>query len=385
MTAATHAAGEATPAHPTGAFRVTARDGRARAGILRTRRGDVPTPVFMPVATHASVKALHPQEVEAAGATIVLANAYHLALRPGVEIVEGLGGLHHFMAWEGPILTDSGGYQLISLAAVAAIDDSAATFISPYDGSRLRVSPEDAVALQARLDADILMCLDHPVAWDGPEAMAREATERTHRWAARCRTAHPGGGRLLFGIVQGGFDQAARRELARRLLALDFDGLAIGGLSVGEPPALMEELTGACVAELPEESPRYFMGLGTDRELLRLIAVGVDMFDCVEPTRLARNGTAMVAGGRLSLRRAAYRSDPRPVDEGCPCECCVGFSRAYLRHLFAAGEILAHRLLSAHNLTHLGRLMVRAREAIAAGCLSDLQAEVEAGWAAPEA
>jgi queuine tRNA-ribosyltransferase len=367
---------------PVRPFRVTARDALARTGILHTLRGDVPTPAFMPVGTHASVKALHPREVKATGASIVLANAYHLALRPGVGVVEELGGLHRFMAWEGPILTDSGGYQLISLASVAAIDDLAATFISPYDGGRLRVSPEAAISLQARLDADIVMCLDHPVTWGTPEGLAREATERTHRWAERCRGAHPGKGRLLFGIVQGGFDQAARRASARRLGALDFDGLAVGGLSVGEPVPLMEELTAACVAELPETLPRYFMGLGTDREILRLAALGVDMFDCVEPTRLARHGTAMVAGGRLTLRNAAHRGDPRPVEEGCPCGCCAEFSRAYVRHLFAAGEILGHRLLSLHNLTHLGRLMARAREAIGAGRLADLRAEVEDAFAA---
>lgn len=383
MTVADRAAGTATPTHARGAFRVGARDGRARTGILRTRCGEIATPTFMPVGTHATVRALHPGEVAATGAGIVLANAYHLALRPGVEVIEALGGLHRFMAWEGPILTDSGGYQLLSLASVAGIDDEAATFISPHDGTRLRVTPQDAVSLQARLDADILMCLDHPVAFDAPAGLTQEATERTHRWAERCRQAHPGGGRLLLGIVQGGFEPATRRASARRLLALDFDGLAIGGLSVGEPRALMEELTSVCVAELPEALPRYFMGLGTDRELLRMIARGVDMFDCVEPTRLARNGTAMVLGGRLSLRGAAHRADPRPVEPGCPCGCCTAFSRAYLRHLFAAGEILGHRLLTLHNLTHLGRLMTRAREAIETGRLIELEAEVETASTTP--
>ncbi|HXZ98981.1 MAG TPA: tRNA guanosine(34) transglycosylase Tgt [Candidatus Binatia bacterium] len=366
----------AEPGAP-GGFTVGARDGRARTATLRTLHGDVLTPAFMPVGTQASVKALHPLEVRSAGAQIILANAYHLALRPGVEVVEALGGLHRFMAWDGPILTDSGGYQLLSLAEVAAVDDEAATFISPYDGSRLRVSPEMAVALQHRLGADIIMCLDHPVSWDAAPALASEATERTHRWAERCRSVHPGGGRLLFGIVQGGFDPCARRESARRVAGLGFDGLAIGGLSVGEPTSAMVKLTADCTAELPEDLPRYFMGLGTDRELVALVEQGVDMFDCVIPTRLARNGTALVAGGRLSLRQAAFREDPRPVEAGCPCACCRDFSRAYLRHLFAAGEILAHRLLSLHNITHLCSLMAEVRRAIQAGSLAELRDRLE--------
>jgi queuine tRNA-ribosyltransferase len=346
------------------AFTVEAVDGGARTGELRTAHGNVRTPAFMPVGTHATVKALDPDEVRDAGVDILLCNAYHLALRPGIELIERAGGLHDFMGWKHPILTDSGGYQLVSLVEVAAVDDDSATFVSPYDGSRLRVTPEDAVRNQARLGADVLMCLDHPVAHGTPEALAREATERTHRWAERCRAAHPGNGHLLFGIAQGGFDAGARRESARFLSGLDFDGVAIGGLSVGEPVEVMLAMTEASVGELAADRARYFMGLGTDAELLAAIALGVDMFDCVVPTRLARNGSALTPTGRLSLRNAVVKDDLGPIDPECPCTACARFSRSYLRHLFQCGEILAHRLVSLHNITHLARLMEQARAAI---------------------
>ena len=364
-------------------FEVGARDGSARTGVLHTRHGDVHTPAFMPVGTHATVRALDPEEVRRSGAEILLCNAYHLALRPGLDVIEAAGGLHAFMGWDGPILTDSGGYQLVSLAGVARADDDGADFISPYDGSRLRVSPEDAVDVQRRLGADVIMCLDHPVPWGAPEALARSATERTHRWAERCRARHPGEGRLLFGIAQGGFDTRLRHESARHIASLGFDGVAVGGLSVGEPVGVMLEMTAASVAELPEELPRYFMGLGTDSELVAAVALGVDMFDCVLPTRLARNGTALTPAGRLSLRNAAHRDDQRPIDEACDCAACARFSRAYLRHLFAAGEILGHRLVSVHNLHHLGRLMTDIRDAIAAGRLQELRFAAGAGRALP--
>jgi len=367
-----------------GAFTIEARDGEARAGLLRTAHGGVSTPAFMPVGTHASVRACHPDEVRAAGAQIVLANAYHLALRPGVALVEAAGGLHAFMGWPGPILTDSGGYQLVSLDGVVALDDDGATFVSPYDGSRLRVTPETAVGLQAQLGADVLMALDQPVPFGTDAARAAEATARTHRWAERCRAAHPGG-RLLFGIVQGGFDAVLRRESARVVAGLDFDGVAIGGLVLGEPPTLMEAMARICLAELPERLPRYLMGLGSDAEVLSLISAGVDLFDCVLPTRLARNGVALTASGRLSLRHTARREDLRPLEAGCPCPACAGgrFSRAYLRHLFASGEILAHRLLSLHNLSHLGGLLAGARAAISDGALAEYRAAVLARLARP--
>jgi queuine tRNA-ribosyltransferase len=360
------------------ALSIDARDGAARAGRLATAHGVVRTPAFMPVGTHATVKALDPGEVHACGADIVLCNAYHLALRPGVDLIERAGGLHSFMGWDGPILTDSGGFQLVSLRRVTAVDEHEATFVSPYDGSRLRVSPEEAVVMQARLGSDILMCLDQPVAWGTDAVAARAATERTHRWAARCRAVHPGAGRLLFGICQGGFDAAARTESARQISSLDFDGVAVGGLSVGEPVDVMEAMTALSVAELADDRPRYFMGLGTDSELLAMVGLGIDMFDCVAPTRLARTGTAMTPDGRLPLRRAAFRDDLRPLVEGCPCAACRRFSRAYLRHLLVAGEILGHRLLSIHNVTHLSALMAGARDAIARGAFTSFRMQTEA-------
>ena len=360
------------------ALTIDARDGAARTGRLRTAHGEVRTPAFMPVGTHATVKSLDPDEVRACGADILLCNAYHLALRPGVDLIERAGGLHAFMGWDGPILTDSGGFQLVSLRAVAAVDEDGATFVSPYDGTRLRVTPEEAVRIQARLDADIVMCLDQPVAWGADAAQAELATERTHRWADRCRAVHPGEGRLLFGICQGGFDEQARAASAGHIAGLDFDGVAVGGLSVGEPLEVMEAMTAVSVAELPADRPRYFMGLGTDSELLTMVGLGIDMFDCVAPTRLARTGAAMTPDGRLPLRRAAYRDDLRPLVEGCPCPACRRFSRAYLRHLIGAGEILGHRLLSLHNITHVSTLMAGAREAISAGRFNGFRAQTEA-------
>ena len=346
------------------ALTVDARDGSARAGRVVTAHGAFDVPAFMPVGTHGAVRSVHPAELRACGVQVLLCNAYHLALRPGVALIRRAGGLHRFMGWEGPILTDSGGYQLVSLAGVAAVEDDAVTFVSPYDGSRLRVRPEDAVRIQADLGADVVMCLDQPVVWGTADGVAAQATQRTLRWAERCRAAAPGGPHLLFGIAQGGFDTEARRQAAMATSALGFDGLAIGGLSVGEPGEVMLEMAAASLDGMPSDLPRYFMGLGTDAELLAMVAMGVDMFDCVVPTRLARNATALTREGRLALRRAACRDDLRPVEDGCGCLCCRDFSRAYLRHLFAAGDILAHRLVTIHNLTHLQRLMEGARDAI---------------------
>ncbi len=364
------------------ALRIEARDGAARTGTLHTAHGDIRTPAFMPVGTHATVKACLPEEVHRTGADVLLCNGYHLVLRPGVELVERAGGLHRFMGWDGPILTDSGGFQMVSLQDVAGIDDDGADFVSPYDGSRMRITPETAVQAQARLGADIVMCLDQPVAFGASPAQTEEAAHRTLRWAERCRQAHPGEGHLLFGITQGGFDLELRRRSAAAVAQLGFDGMAIGGLALGEPPPVMEAMAAAAVAELPEALPRYVMGLGTDAELLAMVALGIDMFDCVLPTRLARNGTALTAGGRLSLRQSQYREDLRTLEPGCPCAACAGgFTRAYLRHLFQAGEILAHRLVSLHNLTHLGTLMAGARQAIAAGAFVGFRRGVLAGLA----
>ena len=343
--------------------------------MLRTAHGEVRLPGFMPVGTHATVKALHPDEVRAAGVDILLCNGYHLTLRPGLDLIEQHGGLHRMMGWGGPILTDSGGYQIVSLGGITSLDDGGATFVSPYDGARMRVTPEDAVRAQTRMGADVIMVLDQPVTFGASLESTAAATRRTHLWAERCRAVHPGGTQLLFGIVQGGFDPELRRESARVIASLDFDGIAIGGLALGEPPPIMEAMAAAALGALPDELPRYVMGLGSDAELLSMIGAGVDMFDCVLPTRLARTGTALTRQGRLPLRNAAYRDDLRPLDVGCSCPACAGFTRAYLRHLVQAGELLAHRLLSLHNLTHLAGLFEDAREAIAAQRFEELRRE----------
>lgn len=367
------------------AFTVESRSGAARAGVLRTAHGTIHTPAFMPVGTHAAVRALHPDEVRTAGAEVLLCNAYHLALRPGVELIERAGGLHAFMGWDGPILTDSGGYQLVSLSRVTRVDDDAADFVSPFDGTTMRVTPELAMDMQARLGADIVMCLDHPVAWGARDEVVRAATARTHRWAQRCRDAMRAGDRLLFGIAQGGFDASLRTESARAVAAMGFDGLAVGGLSVGEPHEVMHTMLEASLAEFPADRPRYFMGLGTDAEILAAVSVGVDLFDCVVPTRLARHATALTGAGRLSLRKAGYRDDLRPLEPGCDCVACASFSRAYLRHLFGTGDILAHRLVTVHNLTHMSRLLAAMRSAIVADRFPQLEMWSEDGQAAPAA
>ena len=364
-------------------FELLARSGRARAGVLHTAHGDINTPAFMPVGTHAAVRALHPDEVRASGAEVLLCNAYHLALRPGAGIIERAGGLHAFMGWDGPILTDSGGYQLVSLARVATVDEDAAEFVSPFDGTRMRVTPEEAVRIQERLGADIVMCLDHPVPWGATADHVRAATARTHRWAQRGLAARGGGKRLLFGIAQGGFDEELRRESAQTIATMGFDGLAVGGLSVGEPRDVMLAMTEASLAEFPGDRPRYFMGLGTEAELVSAVALGVDLFDCVAPTRLARHGTVLTSEGRVSLRKAAYREDTRPLEEGCECAACTRFSRAYVRHLFAAGEILAHRLVTQHNLTYMSRLMSSLRSAIVAGRFASVEVRSRRGQATP--
>lgn len=366
-------------------FTIEARSGAARAGVLQTAHGTIHTPAFMPVGTHAAVRALHPDEVRAAGAEVLLCNAYHLALRPGVDVIERAGGLHSFMGWSGPILTDSGGYQLVSLRRVTRVDDEAADFVSPFDGTSMRVTPEMAIDIQVRLGADIVMCLDHPVAWGARDELVLAATARTHRWARRCREAMGAGGRLLFGIAQGGFDATRRSESARAVAAMGFDGLAVGGLSVGEPHDVMHSMLEASLAEFPDERPRYFMGLGTDAEIVAAVSAGVDLFDCVVPTRLARHATALTDQGRLSLRKAGYREDLRPLEPGCDCVACVSFSRAYLRHLFGTGDILAHRLVTAHNLTHMSRLMAGVRSAIVAARFPQSEMSVQSGQAASTA
>ena len=361
-------------------FTVTATDGRARAGILRTAHGDVPTPAFMPVGTKATVKTLDPGEVRALGAHILLGNSYHLFFRPGHGLIAELGGLHRFMGWDGPILTDSGGYQVFSLRdTIAAVDDEGVTFRSVYDGAPARFTPELAAEIQAALGSDIAMCFDQVLPPDLPRAAHEDAVRRTTEWAARQKAARRAPGQLLFGIAQGGVDPELRRRSADEISELELDGNAIGGLSIGESREQMFELTEFSCELLPAEKPRYFMGIGDPQGILESIERGVDMFDCVLPTRTARTGSALTSEGRLNLRNARFARDPRPLEENCACPACSRFSRAYIRHLVNQEEVLGLRLLTLHNLHFLLDLTARARDAIARGQLSALKEEVS--WA----
>ena len=340
-------------------------DGLARAGTLHTPHGEVPTPVFMPVGTRASVKALDAADLEEIGAPIMLSNTYHLMLRPGSELIEKMGGLHGFMAWRRPVLTDSGGYQVFSLAA--RISEEGAVFRSVYDGAQVSLTPEQAVRHQERLGADIAMVLDICLGLPSSAAEVEEATERTLRWSERALAAHRRPEQALFGIVQGGVSPELRRRSARATAGMGFSGFGIGGLSVGESAAERNLSVEASVAELPGRLPRYLMGVGDSLGMLDSIARGVDMFDCVWPTRLARHGKVLGWGGDYNLRASAYATDERPLDPGCGCLACRRYSRSYLRHLLRVGEIASQRLVSIHNLTYATRLMDSARRAIMAG------------------
>ncbi len=347
-------------------FDLIATAGRARAGVLHTPHGDLPTPVFAPVGTQATVKALTPAQLHELGATLVLSNTYHLYLRPGEALVRDLGGLHRFMQWDGPLLTDSGGFQVFSLAKIRQVDDDGVTFRSHLDGSGHRFTPEKSIAIQEALGADIIMAFDEcPPPLD--EAYNRAALERTHAWAERCRQAQTRADQALFGIVQGGIFPALREASARFLTGLDFPGYAIGGLAVGETKAQMHATLEVVEPLLPASRPRYLMGVGSPEDLVNGVRRGVDIFDCVLPTRLARNGAALTRTGRLNLNNAVFARDPGPVEAGCECYCCRHFTRAYVRHLVAAKEILGATLLTLHNVHRLLTLMREMRAAILAG------------------
>ncbi len=357
-------------------FELLATDGAARRGRLSTPHGDVETPVFMPVGTQGTVKSLTPADLHDAGAQIVLANTYHLFLRPGHELVASLGGLHRFMAWDGAILTDSGGFQVFSLAKLRKLTEEGASFRSPIDGSPRMLTPELSVAIQQALGSDVIMPLDECLAFPA----TREATEAslalTLRWAARCRRAHRNGskpGTALFGIVQGGTYDDLRRRAVDETVALELDGYAIGGLAVGEPKSSLLDLTQLVAERLPRHQPRYLMGVGKPDDLVEAVSRGVDMFDCVLPTRNARNGQAFTADGPITIKQARYTHDPEPLSSDCPCYACRNVSRAYLRHLFMAEELLAYRLLSLHNVTYFVGLVAAMREAIAAGTFAALK------------
>jgi queuine tRNA-ribosyltransferase len=355
-------------------FRVTATDGEARAGVLETAHGEVPTPAFMPVGTKATVKTLHPDEVRDLGAHILLGNTYHLHFRPGDELIAELGGLHAFMGWDGPILTDSGGFQVFSLLdTIVGVDDDGVVFRSVYDGSQARFTPESVAQIQANLGSDIAMCLDVcPPAGVAHEELA-EAVRRTTHWAERQHAAVRAPGQLLFGISQGASDPDLRRRSIEEITALDFDGYALGGLSVGEPRPLTLDATAWAAPLLPDDRPRYFMGIGDAEGILEVIERGIDMFDCVLPTRTARTGSALTWQGRLNLRNARFAGDPGPLDADCGCPACERFSRAYIRHLINQDELLGLRLLTLHNLHFVLEVTAGARAAIEAGELASFK------------
>ncbi len=358
------------------AFTLEATDGGARAGVVHTAHGDIRTPAFMPVGTKATVKSVDPDELKALGAEIVLGNTYHLHFRPGEDLIAELGGLHAFMSWDRPILTDSGGFQVFSLRdTLLKTDDDGVTFRSVYDGSPERLTPQLAARIQERLGSDIAMCLDIclPVGVTRPEL--EEAVRRTTLWAARQRDQPRAPGQLRFAITQGGLDTELRRRSSEELVPLDFDGYAIGGLSVGEARGPMFEAASHAASFLPAEKPRYFMGIGDPEGVIEVIARGIDMFDCVLPTRTARTGSALTWEGRLNLRNARFARDPGPLDPNCGCPACTNFSRAYIRHLVNQQEILGLRLLSLHNLRFLIDLVAAARQAVERGAFESWRAD----------
>ena len=355
-------------------FRIEATNGAARAGQLSLPHGEVQTPCFMPVGTQGTVRTLSPNDLRAAGASLVLANTYHLHVRPGEDVVGRLGGLHRFMGWDRPLLTDSGGFQVFSLEGSRTVSDDGVEFQSHVDGSRRFLTPERAVEIQWALGADVAMAFDHVVPGGADEATARDALERTLKWLERCARRHgelsdgPTVQQTLWPILQGGAHSHLRIEGLRRILdQAEWTGLAVGGLSVGEPKAVMYETLERLEPRLPPAVPRYLMGVGFPEDLVAAVARGVDLFDCVAPTRNGRNGTAYTADGPLNIRNAAHREDPRPLDSTCDCETCTTFSRGYLRHLFAAEELLGLRLLSLHNVRYLIRLTAEMRAAIQGG------------------
>jgi queuine tRNA-ribosyltransferase len=355
-----------------GTFRVTGQAGRARTGVLETAHGPVETPVFMPVGTQASVKALASEDVEQLGARILLGNTYHLALRPGAERIAALGGLHKFMSWPRAVLTDSGGFQVFSLRERRTVDDDGVTFASHLDGSPQRLTPERAMQIQALLGSDIAMAFDECPPSDAPRETIEAAMARTTRWARRCLATTPAPGQLRFGIGQGGVHVELRRAHLAELrdLSVDgatFDGFALGGLGVGEAPEVMHAVIAEVAGDMPAGKPRYLMGVGTPEDIWMAIGAGVDMFDCVMPTRNARNGQLFTRAGRLNIGNARHRDEDAPVEAGCACACCARYSRAYLAHLFHAKELLYYRLATIHNLEHYLSLARRAREVIATG------------------
>jgi queuine tRNA-ribosyltransferase len=349
------------------------RDTKARTGELVTKHGVVHTPVFIPLASQATVKTLTPVDLKDIGIEIVLSNTYHLYLRPGIPLIEKMGGLHRFMGWDRPILTDSGGYQVFSLARLREVDNNGVLFRSHIDGSEHLITPELVVQFQESLGSDIMMVLDECPAHDTPYEKVREAMERTHRWAEKCKSAQKNFTQALFAIVQGGIFSDLRRQSAECLVEMDFPGYAIGGLSLGEPKKVTIEMVGETVALLPENKPRYLMGVGTPEDIVESVARGVDIFDSSLPTRIARNGTLLTRLGRRNIRNAVFDSMEQPLDTDCDCYTCRTFSAAYLHHLFDCKELLAYRLATIHNITFMSRLMSQIRESIINGTFNSFK------------
>jgi len=357
-------------------FTLTHRDGAARRGVLELAHGTVETPVFMPVGTYGTVKAMAPEELAGLGAQIVLGNTFHLWLRPGTEVIEKHGGLHGFMGWERPILTDSGGFQVFSLET--KLSEEGVRFASPINGDKLLLTPEESMRIQKSLNSDIVMVFDECTPYPATEQEARQSMELSMRWAARSKRAHEGNANALFGIVQGSVYEALREKSLNELKGIQFDGYAIGGLAVGEPPADRSRIMNHLVPAMPADRPRYLMGMGTPEDLIDGVLAGVDMFDCVLPTRNARNGWLFTRTGDVKIRNAKWRDDTRPLDQACGCYCCRNFSLAYLHHLQRANEILGARLNTTHNLHYYLQLMQELREAIAAGQLEATAARLRA-------
>ncbi len=358
-------------------FAITAEDGKARTGAMSFPRGEVATPAFMPVGTYGSVKGVNPDQVKATGAEIILGNTFHLMLRPGTKIIRQHGDLHDFIGWDKPILTDSGGFQVFSLGEMRKISEEGVNFRSPVDGAKIFLGPESAIQVQHELGSDIIMAFDECTPYPATESEARVSMELSMRWAERCVAAHGDNPAALFGIVQGGMYVDLRNQSIAKLLQLDFPGYAIGGLSVGEPKPEMRHIVAQCVENLPKAKPRYLMGVGTPADIVHAVSHGVDMFDCVMPTRNARNAYLFTSKGLLKLRNSQYRSDTGPVDENCSCYTCRNFSRAYLHHLDKCKEILGAELNTIHNLHYYQTLMGDLREAIGAGRLDSFIVKFE--------
>ena len=372
------------PSQNTQTFTLQATDANARAAVLRTPHGHIPTPFFMPVATQGSVKTLDPPDLTNIGANIILANTYHLFLRPGTHLLERFGGLHSFMRWNGPILTDSGGFQGFSLKHLRKIDKDGILFKSHIDGSMHKFTPESTIEAERKIGADIIMPLDMCVEANSDRQTVQRASDLTTRWEARCKAAHTRDDQLLFGIVQGGLYDDLRAESAESIMSIGFDGYALGGLSVGESKDEMYRMTALTTAMLPADSPRYLMGVGSPEDLVESVARGVDMFDCVLPTRIARNGALFSRAGRINIYAAPHRDRDEPIEPGCDCYVCQNFSAAYIHHLFKSKELLAYRLATLHNLRFILRMMEEMRETIFAGTFQKYREDFHRRFTPPD-